>query len=100
MPSIAGFTGQLVVPELVNIATFRFPCDLFQHRTGKNFRAENSGDFFFFNLLDEPYHLTRAGIGKIGGLDGADNLETIAPREVRPRVMIGKQPPVVLWDRL
>ena len=88
MLGIAGFAGQLIVPELVNIPAFCFPGDLFQHRAGKNFRPEHGRNFFFSNLLDEPHHLAGAGIGKIGRLDSADHLEAIAPGKVRPGIMV------------
>ena len=97
---IAGFAGQLIVPELVNIPAFCFPGDLFQHRAGKNFRPEHGRNLFFSNLLDEPHHLAGAGIGKIGRLDGADHLEAVAPRKVRPGIVIGEQAAIVLRDRL
>ncbi len=96
MLGIAGFAGQLIVPELVNIAAFCFPGDLFQHRAGKNFRPKHRRDLFLSNLLDEPHHLAGARIGKIGRLDGADHLETIAAREIGPGIVIGEQATIVL----
>src|SRR5712692_8584683 len=96
---ITGLAGQLVISQLINIASLCLPGYLFQDRARKNLGAEDCRDFFPSDLFDETGDFPRTGVGKVGRLDGPDDRKAVAPSEIRPGVMVSEDPPVILGNR-
>ena len=65
--------------------------DLLEDGAREDLGPEDGRDVLGPHLVDEAGHVARAGIGEVGGLHGADDVEAVLPRPVRPRIVVRQE---------
>src|SRR5215467_8278019 len=96
MVCLAWGSWEDVIPQGRHIAYTGFRGNLAQDLAREHFRAEDRGDLFAPELINQARHFTGGGFGKIGWLYSPHNGYAIALGKVRPGVVIGEEL-ALLW---
>ncbi len=88
---LAGSAGKVVVAQRVLVADAGGLADLLEHLRREDLRAEDGGHALSLDLLDESRNLSRAGIGEVLRLDGADDLPAEVLGEVGVGIVVGHE---------